>query len=224
MRHPGRLSVLATLTCFCGGELYENAPACGTRWYRRLPHRHPFFSCQQFLDCRLHGLVLLFQFGKLLRLGLNPCILSRDMALLLLHFIQQHRRELLVANAADLPGVIAENEFRIDLGHFLGNQAILQCAVRVVLEVEADGPQLLQLFRVRTRWSDCRLVSLGGGPNGEPSGGIPMDRQGAWLEHGGVDAFSECRFLLAFRADADGAAVRCDALVADDDSVAARDQ
>lgn len=132
-------------------------------------------------QCGLGDSVLLFQFAeqpgqanKLLIVGCEPLALGseclglrtqslilggeqfgllRQRPLLLLHFTQQQGRELVVSDPLDRAGLIPNDEIRIDPVHFFGDQAILERALGLRLQVKGYGAQLLQLGRPRRGWA-----------------------------------------------------------------------
>ena len=68
---------------------------------------------------------------------------------LFLEFVQQHSTQLLIQDRLDSPLVVVYNQFGVDLGHFLGNQPVLQLTVtRVVFLfiVKGDRTQPLYVF------------------------------------------------------------------------------
>ena len=72
---------------------------------------------------------LLLQAANLrsLRIDFSACGLPFPAAL---HLIQQHRREFVITHALDRARLIADYEFGIHLGHFLGDQSVLHRAFR----------------------------------------------------------------------------------------------
>jgi hypothetical protein len=59
--------------------------------------------------------------------------------LLLLRFVQQHWGEFAVAHSVDPTRLIPNDELRIHLGDFLGDQSVLQSALRIRLEGKREG-------------------------------------------------------------------------------------
>lgn len=86
----------------------------------------------------------LFEFAQLQRLCGDHMVLCGEHMLLVLHFVQQHRRKLFVVNALDFPRVIANHEFRIHFVDFFGDQAVLLRTPWVRPVVKGDGSQLLK--------------------------------------------------------------------------------
>src|SRR5262249_21223783 len=70
-----------------------------------------------------------------------------DLPRLLLHFIEQHGVDEVVADRLWLAVGVVDNQVGVDLGHFFGDQAVLFEAggVDLLLVVEADGTQLHEL-------------------------------------------------------------------------------
>jgi hypothetical protein len=80
----------------------------------------------------------------------------------LLHLIQEHRREFIVAHALDLTVSVADHQFRVYLIHFFSNQSVLDDAIGIRSYVEAYGTQSRQSPRGAHQSRDVCLVSFRG--------------------------------------------------------------
>ena len=65
-------------------------------------------------------------------------ILRGDLLLLLLDFLQQHGRELIVAHAVDSALLIPNHQLRVDPRNLFCDEAVLPCAFNIALEPEAN--------------------------------------------------------------------------------------
>jgi len=61
-------------------------------------------------------------------------VLSCDLLLLLLNFVQKHRRKFIIAHAVDPAVLIADHELRIHLRHFLRVESVLKRALGSVFK------------------------------------------------------------------------------------------
>jgi len=82
---------------------------------------------------------------ELLKVADFRCLRFID-PLLLLRLIHEQRREFVVADSLNLARGIANDEFRIDLVDFLGDQTVPHSAVGIAIQVKADRPKLLELI------------------------------------------------------------------------------
>ena len=87
-------------------------------------------------------------------------VFRRGAMVLLLHLVQQHRGQILVANTIWLPIVVVGHQFGIDLGDLLRDEAVLPHPLSVVVlgfVEESDRPQLQQAGRVSPMSRICSL-------------------------------------------------------------------
>ena len=109
-------------------ELRQCAPparvvtACGLSWAALPPCNQGFQTHQPLLKF----FILLLQIFDLFLLGLDHVLLRGNYRVLLLDFVQQHGREVLIPHRVGLAVVIVGHKLGVDLGYFLRDQSILQ--------------------------------------------------------------------------------------------------
>ena len=86
----------------------------------------------------------------------------RDLCGLLLHEIEQHWREFIIANALNPTVPIMNYEIRIHLCYVFRYEPVLQGAIALRLETERHRMQLFELLGARSHGCDRRLVAFRG--------------------------------------------------------------
>src|ERR1019366_9441321 len=109
----------------------------------------------------------MLQFLILLLLELNGLRLPLELQVLFLQFIEQHGSEQLIPNRGGLAVFVVSHHFGIELGHFLGDEAILQQVGAVVIlrfVKEGHRTQLEQLAAAVAHVGDLLLEAARRGP------------------------------------------------------------
>src|SRR5664279_1130267 len=114
------------------------------------------------MPLRLHLLLLRFD---LLKLGLEFILLRPDYLMLLLQLVEQHGSKHLILHRVGLAIFVVHHHLGIYLGHFLGDQSVLQQVRSIVvlrLVQEAHRAQLEQLIGIIPHVGDLLLEATRG--------------------------------------------------------------
>ena len=139
-------------------------------------------------------------------LSLNHFLLRQDMAVLLLHLVQEHGVDQVVGHRLGPAGLrVVEHEIGIDRGHLFGDEAVLQgagAAGILGLVMEGHRPELHQAAAGLAHVPDVFLVAPGGSRDAELA--LAVDHDSTADDVGAGDAGNEGLALVA-AAEPDGA-------------------